>query len=84
MSKVYIDFETAYSQVYSLFKMTTQEYIYSPHFEIIGVAMAFDDGPIIWYDNRDDKAVSILRATDWSEHTYLSIWIHWKRIIRNT
>ena len=36
---LYIDFETYYSREFSLSKMTTEEYIRSPQFEVIGVAV---------------------------------------------
>ena len=39
-----IDFETYYDQQYSLKKLTTQEYILSPYFEVICVAVKLDDG----------------------------------------
>lgn len=38
-----IDFETFYSQDYSLSKMTTQEYIYHDEFNVICVAVKLDD-----------------------------------------
>jgi hypothetical protein len=43
-----IDFETFYSQTYSLSKMTTEEYIRGDEFEVIGVAVQVDDGKPVW------------------------------------
>lgn len=43
-----IDFETYYSKEFSLSKMTTEAYIRSPEFEVIGVCVKEDDGPIRW------------------------------------
>jgi DNA polymerase len=40
-----IDFETYYDQEYSLRKMTTEEYVCDPRFEIILVSVAVDDDP---------------------------------------
>ena len=44
MNILTIDFETYYSRDFSLSKMTTEEYIRSPHFEVIGVAVKVNDG----------------------------------------
>jgi hypothetical protein len=38
-----IDFETYYDREFSLSKMTTEEYVRSPQFEVIGVSVAVDD-----------------------------------------
>lgn len=45
---VVIDFETYYSKEFSLSKITTEEYIRSPRFEVIGVCVKEDDGPVEW------------------------------------
>ena len=44
MNLITIDFETYYSREYSLTKMTTEEYIRSPFFEVIGVADTYFSG----------------------------------------
>ena len=49
MATLTIDFETYYSQEYSLTKMTTEEYIRSHDFEVIGVAVQVDDGEPQWF-----------------------------------
>jgi len=38
MNLLAIDFETYYAKDYSLSKLTTEEYIRDPRFEVIGVA----------------------------------------------
>ena len=49
MKIVTLDFETYYDvKDYSLSKMTTEEYINDPRFQIIGVSAKLDDGPISW------------------------------------
>lgn len=45
---VVLDFETYYDKDYSLSKLTIEEYICSPRFEVIGVSVKVDDGPIEW------------------------------------
>jgi DNA polymerase I-like protein with 3'-5' exonuclease and polymerase domains len=44
-----IDFETYYSQTYSLTKLTTEEYIRGAEFEAIGFAIQEDGGEPHWY-----------------------------------
>lgn len=49
-----LDFETYYnSKDYSLSKMTTEEYINDQRFQIIGVAIQFNDGDPVWYRGGD-------------------------------
>ena len=44
-----VDFETYYSQTYSLSKMTTEEYIRGDEFEVIGFAIQEEGGEPHWY-----------------------------------
>lgn len=46
---VTLDFETYYDKEYSLSKMTTEEYINDPRFQIIGVSSKVNDGQAKWY-----------------------------------
>ena len=39
MNLITLDFETYYDRQYSLKKVTTEEYIRSPHFEVIGLGI---------------------------------------------
>ena len=39
-----LDFETYYSKTFSLGKLSTEEYIRDPQFEVIGVAVKVDEG----------------------------------------
>lgn len=49
MKLLTIDFETYYDQQYSLSKMTTEEYLRDPRFEVIGFSIAVGDGKASWY-----------------------------------
>jgi DNA polymerase len=49
MDVVTIDFETYYDDDYSLSKLTTEQYIRSPLFEVIGVGIKVNDHPADWY-----------------------------------
>jgi hypothetical protein len=44
-----LDFETFYDTKFSLSRLTTEEYIRSSDFEIIGVGIKIDDAPHIGF-----------------------------------
>mgnify|MGYP003645820536 CR=1 FL=1 len=48
MDLITLDFETFYSKDFSLTKLTTEEYIRSPLFEVIGVGVKVNNNPIEW------------------------------------
>ena len=48
MNIITLDFETYYDRAFSLSKITTEEYIRSPLFETIGVAVKVNDGKTEW------------------------------------
>jgi len=48
MNLITLDFETYYDKQYSLSKMTTEEYIRSDLFEVIGFSYKINDGPCVW------------------------------------
>lgn len=69
MDIVTIDFETYWDKDYSLSKLTTEEYVRSPLFEVIGVAVKFNDQPTDWYSG--DDVGGFLRAVDYSDKAIL-------------
>jgi len=70
MSIITIDFETYYDKSYSLSKMTTEEYINDPRFQVIGVGIKIDDGETEWYAE-PKKIKKLFDGIDWSEHAIL-------------
>jgi len=48
MDLITVDFETYYDKDYSLSKMTTEEYIRDPRFEVIGVAVKVNNNKTEW------------------------------------
>ena len=49
MNILTLDFETYYSQEFSLTKITNEEYVRSPEFEVIGVSVQINDGKLKWF-----------------------------------
>jgi DNA polymerase I-like protein with 3'-5' exonuclease and polymerase domains len=69
MSIITIDFETYYDKDYSLSKMTTEEYVNDPRFEVIGMGVKVDDQKSVWYSGKD--VAYVLKNLDWSDHAVL-------------
>jgi DNA polymerase len=62
-----LDFETYYSQSFSLSKLTTEEYIRSPEFETIGVSVKVDDAPALWFSGPWADTKMFLKKFDWDD-----------------
>jgi len=60
-----IDFETFYSQKFSLSKMTTEEYIRDPQFEVIGVAIKRNEEETVWFSGTNAQTKRWLQQWDW-------------------
>ena len=72
MRLVVIDYETYYSDDYTLSKMSTESYIRDERFEAHGAAIQWSpDIPARWYDERQLRW--ILANEDWSD-TFLIAW----------
>jgi len=69
MDIVTIDFETYYDKDYSLSKMTTEAYVRSPNFEVIGVGVKVNNYPTDWYSG--DNPGKFLRSLDYSTKAIL-------------
>ena len=67
MQIITLDFETYYSQSFSLSKVTTEEYIRSPEFETIGVSVKVDDGEAVWFSGTKDETKRFLDKFNWSD-----------------
>jgi DNA polymerase I-like protein with 3'-5' exonuclease and polymerase domains len=62
---VTLDLECFYSTEYSLTKIPTEEYVRSPQFEMIGIAIKVDDGVTVWYPK--PQVEKVLKEFDWSD-----------------
>jgi DNA polymerase len=62
---VTFDAETYYDREYSLSKITTEDYVRSPQFELIGFAIKTNAGPTQWVPKPECEA--FLKSFDWSD-----------------
>ena len=65
MNIITIDFETYYDPHFSLTKISTEEYVRSEQFEVIGFAYKINDGPTHWVTGTDDFIAQVLRSLPW-------------------
>lgn len=71
MAFVTLDFETYYATGFGLKNLTTEEYIRSEEFEVIGFAIKIDDGKTYWYSGTHAQLKEVLSTVDWSESSLL-------------
>jgi DNA polymerase len=67
-----LDFETYYSTEFSLTKVTTEEYVRSPEFEVIGVAVQEDGGEPVWFSGDAEALHQFLAQYDWGNSLALA------------
>jgi DNA polymerase len=72
MDLITLDFETFYSKEFSLTKLTTEEYIRNPLFEVIGVGVKVNDGPTEWASGTDEQMKEYLDEFDWANSMLLA------------
>lgn len=72
MNIIAADFETYYDKDFSLSKITMEEYIRSPLFEVIGVSTKVGDGPIIWVSGDFNTIKTHLLSLPWGNHLMLA------------
>jgi DNA polymerase I-like protein with 3'-5' exonuclease and polymerase domains len=72
MNIITLDFETYYDKLFSLSKMTTEEYIRSPEFETIGVAVKENEDETRWFSGSHDEIAEFLGGYDWASSALLA------------
>ena len=72
MNLITIDFETYYDKDISLRKMTTEEYIRDPLFEVIGVCVKVNNGATEWASGTHEQIKDYLHTFKWSEAMVLA------------
>ena len=66
MNILTIDFETYYARDFSLTKVTTEEYVRSDLFEVIGVSVKENDNDAVWFSGTHDEIFDFLHKFDWA------------------
>ena len=80
MNTICIDFETYFDREYTLRKLTTEEYIRDPRFEVHGAAVKrYPDKPAEWYDA--GQLDVILRGDVWCHSAVLCHHVHFDGLI---
>lgn len=72
MNLIAIDFETYYDKSYSLSKLTTEEYVRDPQFEVIGVAVKVNDAEAEWASGTHEQIAMWLKGFPWEKSIVLA------------
>ena len=72
MDLITVDFETFYDQDFSLSKLTTEEYIRDPQFEVIGLGIKVNNGETEWASGTPEQVEKFLRGYDWESSAVLA------------
>jgi DNA polymerase I-like protein with 3'-5' exonuclease and polymerase domains len=72
MDLITIDFETYYDREFSLSKLTTEEYVRDPRFEVIGIGIKINDGELEWASGTDYQLKEWLEQFDWANSMVLA------------
>lgn len=65
MDLITLDMETYYDREYSLSKMTTEEYIRDPRFQVIGLSTKLNDEEPVWVTGPASVVLTHLRSLPW-------------------
>jgi len=72
MDLITLDFETYYDREYSLTKLTTEEYVRDPRFEVIGVGVKVNNQPTEWASGTHEQIKTYLQTFDWAKSMVLA------------
>lgn len=67
-----VDFETYYDRDFSLSKLTTEEYVRSDLFEVIGVSVKVNEDPPQWFSGTHQQTAQWLGQFDWGNSLVLA------------
>jgi DNA polymerase len=67
-----LDFETYYSRQFSLTKLTTEEYVRSPDFEVIGVSVQVGSDEPVWFSGTRKETKEFLESFDFGSNLALA------------
>lgn len=71
MNLITLDLETFYSQEVSLTRLTTEEYVRHPEFEVIGIGIKINDTPAYWISGSREMLNKHLRSLPWRDSMLL-------------
>jgi DNA polymerase len=72
MNLITVDFESYYSKDFGFSKMTTEEYVRHPDFEVIGVGIKENDGETKWFSGTHNETQAFLNQYDWANNFVLA------------
>ena len=72
MDLITVDFETYYNKKYSLLKMTTEEYIRDPRFEVVGVGVKVNNNQTEWASGTNEQIKQFLQTFDFEASCVLA------------
>lgn len=72
MDLITVDFETYYDREFSLSKVTTEEYVRDPRFEVIGVGVKLNNNETEWASGSKEEIKAFLQTFDWDEAMFLA------------
>ena len=72
MDLITLDFETYYDKDFSLTKLTTEEYIRDPRFEIVGVGVKVNNGATEWASGTHEELEEYLHEFNWANSMVLA------------
>ncbi len=72
MDLITIDYETYYDKEFSLSKITTEEYIRDPRFEVIGVGVKVNNDKTQWFSGTMEETKTFLNQFNWGNSIMLA------------
>jgi DNA polymerase len=72
MKLITIDTETFYDQTFSLSKITTEEYVRDPRFQVIGIGVKVNAEPTAWFSGTHREIKVWLAQFDWANSAVLA------------
>ena len=72
MDLITVDFETYYDKDFSLKKLTIEEYVRDPRFEVVGVGVKVNNGSTEWASGTHEELKDYLSEFDWENSMVLA------------
>ena len=72
MNIITVDFESYYSKEFGFSKMTTEEYVRHPDFEVIGIGIKVNDEETTWHTGTHAELAEVFKDYDWKNSFVLA------------